>query len=752
MHVNDEDKPEVQFSFEELPALLPGATDDFGTQGQGEPIHIEFDKSIDKAEREDYIVAAAIGTFSGVLNIFWQKQFDLSEAHAWGKKKIERFVFDVARDSGFKPDGKDLKDAIRFLENMFPLASDKLTPEFGGGLQHHLRDFAHHPTPVGLLMSILSQFTGKGYGANTCGAFEIFDLPADALIGKTFSEKVFYGTIVWAGHLISDMAGSSGALGEGVGIPGPILSILKELSALPIFNNEGADNTFSKLISKVFNGTLFRDANGNPIRIDFRVELGVADQILSQTKSVIANECLVRGYYFLSRLKDELSRNDVRSLKDLDRIDVKRVIPTNERSLTRMLTISSSVFVLTNLGIAAGKAALASKGKRERFAGELLLNLNFAGIARMTVAVASDSKYIAEDLKDYLNKRTKEMNAFTEDFKLLRLDDREARLLFSYQAIAIKKDIELTKNKNQSAAKSAWLEEFKTRQTNQMGCDAATYFLDEESAAEEMRKASSEDTSSWTALLAMELWLFKPYYPFDDDWKECLKGVKYKNNYAEKDFPNVQNVINKKQIDDVKKTYKRFTGLLTGTRTRTVIIAGGTVAIGIVTAGTAYMLAPVIAPMIAGEVVAGLSGAALTSASLAAVGGGSLAAGGLGMAGGTAIITGGGALLGMATTGGATLISSLGEHAEQYALNQCAQLLTVCQQLPKDSSSTNSFILRAKDQIERVRDKCLEHIDTEKAKDKECNRKTVKSMTKAVKYLERCTKELQKLSDNTLKA
>ncbi len=752
MHVNDEDKPEVQFSFEELPVLLPGTTDNVSAQDQNEPIHIEFDESIDKAEREDYIVAAAIGTFSGVLNIFWQKRFDLFEAHTWGRKKIENFVFNVAKDSGFKPDGKDLKDAIRFLEDMFPLASDKLTPEFGGGLQHHLRDFAHHPSPVGFLMSILAQFTGKGYGTDTSGAFVILDLPADALIGKTFPEKVFYGVIIWAGHLMSDMAGSSGALGEGAGIPGPILSFLKELSALPVFKNEGADNAFSKWVSKLFNGTLIRDTNGNPIRVDFRTEFGVADQILSQTKSVIANECLVRGYYFLSRLKDELSRNDVHSWKDLDRIDVKRLIPTNKRSLTRMLTISSSVFVLTNLGIAASKAALASKGDTERFANELLLNLNFIGIARMSVAIASDSKYIAEDLKDYLNKRTKEMNAFTEDFKLLRLNDREARLLFSYQTIAIKKDIELTKNEDQRTAKSAWLEEFKTRQAGQMDCNAATYFLDEESAAEEMQKAFNEDISSWTTLLVLELWLFKPYYPFDDDWKERLKGVKYKNNYAGKDFPNVQGVINKKQINDVKKAYKRFTDLLTGTRIRTAIIAGSTVAVGIVTAGTAYILAPVIAPVIAGEVVAGLSGAALTSASLAAVGGGSLAAGGLGMAGGTAIITGGGALLGMATTGGATLISGLGEHAEQYALSQCAQLLTVCQQLPKDSSSTSSFILRAKDQIERVRDKCLEHIDTEKAKDKECNRKAIKSITKAAKYLERCEKELQKLADNTLKA
>lgn len=752
MHVNDEDRPEVQFSFEKLPALPPGTTDDLGAQGQDEPVHVEFDKSVDKAEREDYIIAAAIGASTGVLNIFWQKQFDLSEAHTWGKEKVEDFVFNIAKGAGFKSDGKDLKDAVRFLEDTFPLASDKLTPEFGGGLQHHLRDFAHHPSPVGLLMSILAQFTGKGYDTDTSGAFVIFDLPADALIGKTFPEKLFYGTIIWAGHLVSDMAGSSGTLGEGTGIPGPILSFLKELSALPVFKNEGADNAFSKWISKLFNGTLVRDADGKPIRVDFRTELGVADQVLSQAKSVIANECLVRGYYFLSRLKDELSRNDVRSLKDLESIDVKRVIPTNERSLVRMLTISSSVFVLTNLGIAVCKAAVTSRGDAKRFAGGILLNLNFIGIGRMAVAIASDSKYIAEDLKDYLNKRAEEMNTFTEDFKLLRLNDRETRLLFSYQVIAVEKDIELTKNRDQSAAKSDWLEEFKTGQAGQMGRDAATYFLDEENAAEEMQKAADEDTSSWTTLLALELLLFQPYYPFDDDWKERLKGAKYKNDYAEKDFPNAQGVIDKKKIDEVKKAYKRFTGLLTGTRTRTAIIAGGTVAVGIATAGTAYVLAPFIAPAIAGEAVAGLSGAALTSASLAAVGGGSLAAGGLGMAGGTAIITGGGALLGMATTGGAALISGLGEHAEQYALNQCAQLLTVCQQLPRDDNSPSAFILHVKDHIERVRDKCLENIEAEKAKGKEGNKKSIKSMTKAAKYLERCAKELQKLADSTSEA
>lgn len=53
----------------------------------------------------------------------------------------------------------DVKSAVKALEKRFPIPSDGNTPDFGGGLQHHLRDFAHHPTIVGLAFSLLTQFT-----------------------------------------------------------------------------------------------------------------------------------------------------------------------------------------------------------------------------------------------------------------------------------------------------------------------------------------------------------------------------------------------------------------------------------------------------------------------------------------------------------------------------------------------------------------------------------------------------------------
>ena len=87
-----------------------------------------------------------------------------------GAEKIEKIVIGAAQRVGLKKENPSIADAIRFLEKTFPFVGDKLTPAFGGGLQHHLRDFSHHPSPVGIVCSILMQFTGKGFGTRRMGA------------------------------------------------------------------------------------------------------------------------------------------------------------------------------------------------------------------------------------------------------------------------------------------------------------------------------------------------------------------------------------------------------------------------------------------------------------------------------------------------------------------------------------------------------------------------------------------------------
>ena len=121
------------------------------------------------------MVAVASGVLCGMLDVLWVGEFDLERGREIASDKVESFVKKSAKLTGCESD--DLGAAVKHLEKLFPIPSDGNTPDFGGGLQHHLRDFAHHPTIVGLMFSLLTQFTYKSYGTNTAGAFIIVDVP-----------------------------------------------------------------------------------------------------------------------------------------------------------------------------------------------------------------------------------------------------------------------------------------------------------------------------------------------------------------------------------------------------------------------------------------------------------------------------------------------------------------------------------------------------------------------------------------------
>ena len=105
---------------------------------------IEFSGKVPVAEKRDYIIAVASGLISGAIDVLLDNNLSLENAREKGSEKASSFVVRCANKIGFK--GTDLDGAIRFLEQLAPLAADRLTSEFGGGLQHHLRDFCHHPT------------------------------------------------------------------------------------------------------------------------------------------------------------------------------------------------------------------------------------------------------------------------------------------------------------------------------------------------------------------------------------------------------------------------------------------------------------------------------------------------------------------------------------------------------------------------------------------------------------------------------
>ena len=204
----------------------------------------DLDKQIEllssQADKWDYLVAVASGILCGMLDIIWVGDFSLENGRAFASDKVDGFVEKTANILGFK--GDDLKDTVKFLEEKFPIPSDGNTPDFGGGLQHHLRDFAHHPTIVGLIFSLLTQFTEMSYGTDANGVFKVVPVldKSKFFIGKDVPDKLFKGTVVWFFHLVSDMAGSSSTAGitGGTGIPGPQCQQLKRYWHLPHIKNQ----------------------------------------------------------------------------------------------------------------------------------------------------------------------------------------------------------------------------------------------------------------------------------------------------------------------------------------------------------------------------------------------------------------------------------------------------------------------------------------------------------------------------------
>ena len=365
--------------------------------GTDEEFRLSEDKEefcYDEPDRTDYYIAASCGVLAGILDSFWVGSFSLPKAQDWGREQVNQFVIKVAKMRGYRKN--ELGGAIRFLEKDAPIPSDQLTSIWGGGLQHHFRDFAHHASVGGLVFSVLSQFTGKSYGTNTNGDFELHEFYEKQLIGNTFEEKLYNGIVVWALHLISDMAGSSSNAGKGTGIPGPILSLLKELSVLPgvrnvCVNYKDSDIPLSVMLSKVFNGTAFHHTGPQDlIRFDLRTELGVYAYGGKQSIPVVINQCAIRAFYFIKRFCLEIGRAKIQKICDISTIDPRRFFPYNNKCVIRMSTVSSGIFCAVDTFDAAIRSFLKKPNNITQFISQYLLRTNFVGIGVFVISIKND--------------------------------------------------------------------------------------------------------------------------------------------------------------------------------------------------------------------------------------------------------------------------------------------------------------------------------------------------------------------------
>ena len=330
----------------------------------------EYNKQLKKftnqADALDYTVAIGSGILAGIIDSFFVGDFSLSDGKKWGNEQLEKIVKKLGKNDNVYEAKKNLEKFHIPSDTSKVWNKKNITPH-----THRIDDLAHHTSLVGLISSITTQFTEISYFQNRFGENLCLDITDKGLIGNNLSEKIFTETVNWFYHLVSDMTKSEGNIGYGMGIPGPILSLAKELSMLPGINKTKLPQIIDYFYVKGF---------------DLRTELGVLQQLGKQAIPVILNEVLIRVFYFFSRLIKEYKEKE--NFKD---IDWKNVLPYKNRTLTRMLTISSGTFLAFDLL----DAGIRSGGNW----GTFVLRVNFVNIGRFTVSCYNEYKMEREKEK-----------------------------------------------------------------------------------------------------------------------------------------------------------------------------------------------------------------------------------------------------------------------------------------------------------------------------------------------------------------
>ena len=350
--------------------------------------------------------------------------------------------------------------AISKLEEHYKLPLDNVFQGEKGinAVTHHLDDIAHHPTPAGLIAALIGKFLRVAILVDKDGHWHIKFVKQDFkewlkviaplaisailtwllyIVKKKKSEEVnklpkpIQNLIVllaqtpaavavlqaiadWLGHLASDIAGSSSSAYKGkrgMGVPGVFLSLLKEISSIPPLN--------STPLPKVINDLYYNDKPDKRNNLDFRTELGMFEDISKyigkQTIPVIGGEIVVRTFYFVRHLVQELHIK-----KELNLVDWKSILPFGNRTIARMMTVESAVFTTFDIADASIRSTIKTGGpENPLFWKELIFSVNFVGIGRCVIAVGVEIK-MEYDKRKILKERV--------DFKYQLLTLRGAKM------------------------------------------------------------------------------------------------------------------------------------------------------------------------------------------------------------------------------------------------------------------------------------------------------------------------------------
>ena len=361
-------------------------------------------------DKSDYILAACSGAICGILDIFLVGKPGESPIGDVTDKWFENRTMDFAKMCGWNDkENNTLSSAIEHLEKKFKIPYDQrgagdaaswifdINPK-----NHHFKSLGHNPTLLGLFFSILDQFCNTSHFVSNGELISLQEADGKfELKGNDVPSKLFCGFANWFGHIISDISGSSGTKGRGMGIPSPIWSWTNDIIAIKRKQNIPVgefDKSINELALEIYK-------QGYDARFQ-----------VAQAIPVFINELLVRVIY-----------------------SVRRLEPFSNATVKRMLTVAHGTFCLIDTGDAVARGFVSGGGSFN--VAEFAMRLNIVGIGRFTISLYGEAhtglkrhalkedivvihrqKIILEDYIEGLNYLAeiyddKELLLFTQEFR-----------------------------------------------------------------------------------------------------------------------------------------------------------------------------------------------------------------------------------------------------------------------------------------------------------------------------------------------
>lgn len=207
-----------------------------------------------KCDKYDYMIAASCGVMAGLVDVFFVGAPGQSVLQGTVDKGADELVKKAAQ-AFYKFDSRtvgkprkmpeSLEQCIGYLEQAFPVPYDaryaKDLAVKNGTLDgmwagnHHLLSLSHSPDIIGLIFSIIDQFTNMASFIDNGKVIRVEPLKTSGAVpymqGTTVISRIFCGFVNWIGHLLSDLVGSSstrsvGKSGRGSGISMPFYNML----------------------------------------------------------------------------------------------------------------------------------------------------------------------------------------------------------------------------------------------------------------------------------------------------------------------------------------------------------------------------------------------------------------------------------------------------------------------------------------------------------------------------------------------